>query len=231
MVTSNEARSETPLQFSELTNTILKPQNVRNQFNTTIRCYKILNNTHTTIEFLQHSLKSRTIPPTFIIKNTLYNNTDQNETKIRNLLHQTSTTLIKITIDSLKTKESTQFKKNLDELHNLLSLIPSDTDKDLILDKCTRMEANFRQQTKEKSIQRLRWLKQRDPTHKEPPDQRTTKPPKHRMSPNINKHETPTNTNDKANANTEGSSKEPDGRTSRKRKQVNKSQQYTTIQQ
>jgi hypothetical protein len=108
MAASTEARKETPSSYiEEQIHTILTPANVRKQFNNTITRYKNLNNTHTTIDFLQSSLKSKIVPPTFKIRNTFYNNTDTNVTKVRNLLHQTSTTLIKITIDSLKTKERT----------------------------------------------------------------------------------------------------------------------------
>ena len=189
MASSTEAPTETPSHIiEEQTYTILKAKNVRDQFNNTISCYKALNNTRTTVEFLQHCLKSKIIPPTFVIKNSFYNNTDQNETKIKNLLYQTSTTLIKITIDSLKTKEHSQFKRHLDELHILLNLIQKEEDRDKILDKCSLMETKFREQSTEKSIQRLKWLKQ---------SHRTTEPPDHRISPNINKNDTPTNTNDK----------------------------------
>jgi hypothetical protein len=169
MIISAEAPTETPSHIiDEQTYTILKTKTVRNQFKNTINCYKALNNTRTTIEFLQHCLKSKTIPPTFVIKNSFHNNSDQNQTKIRNLLYQTSTTIIKITINSLKTKEQSQFKKHVDELHNLLNQIPKEEDRDKILDKCTSMEANFRRQTTERSIQRLKWLKQNNKHQRTP---------------------------------------------------------------
>jgi hypothetical protein len=182
---STEAQIESPSQSNtqKQINTILTPEKVRKQFNITIACYKSLNNTHTTIDFLQNSLKSRIIPPTFVIKNTFYNSTDTNAIKIRNILHQTSTTLIKITIDSLKTKEQIQFKHHLKELHTLLSLIPDKTDQDLILDKLAHMESIFRHKTIEKSIQRLHWLKQKEhqPIHTDAKENQQTQT-------NTNKH-------------------------------------------
>jgi DNA primase len=143
-----------------------------------------------------------------VIKNTFYNNTDANDMKIKSLLHQTSTTLIKITINSLKTKELEQFKKHLDELHILLNLIPEETERDLVLDKLTQMESIFRQQTTERSIQRLKWLKQKE----------------HQQTPtNINKHQrTPTTINpmkiNPKTKNTEGLLKEPVGKAYKKEK-------------
>jgi outer membrane receptor for monomeric catechols len=53
-----EAQTETPSHIEELIYTILRPQKVRKQFNDTVTHYKNLNNTHTTINFLQHSLKN-----------------------------------------------------------------------------------------------------------------------------------------------------------------------------
>ena len=178
MAVSTEAQPETPSSFIEKQiHTILTPANIRKQFNITITSYKVLNNTRTTIDFLQNSLKSKIIPPTFKIRNTFYNNTDTNTTKVQNLLHQTSTTLIKITIDGLKAKEHTQFDKHLKELHTLLNLIPNEADKDRILDKMTHMESKFRHKTTEKSIQKLKWLKQKE-------HQSNTDKPPHQQTPN-----------------------------------------------
>ena len=165
MVISTEAPTEAPSYTREQIHTILTPANVRKQYNKTITCYKNLNNTRTTMDFLQSSLKSKIIPPTFIIKNTFYNNTETNDTKVKNLLHQTSNTLIKITIDSLKTKEHNQFNIHLNELHILLNLIPDQAGKDLVLDRMTNMESRFREKTTERSIKRLKWLKQKEPNN------------------------------------------------------------------
>jgi ribosomal protein L29 len=193
MAVTTDAQTETPSQhFEEQIHKILTPTNVRKQFNDTVTCYKNLNNTRTTIDFLQASLKSKIIPPTFMIKNTIYNITDNNITKVENLLHQTSTTLMKITIDSLKTKEHTQFKIHLNKLHTLLNLIPENTDKDRILDKLTQMESQFRNKTTERSIQRLHWLKQkqlnnRTQTQKQNANANTTEQPNNQEHPHQHK--------------------------------------------
>jgi hypothetical protein len=179
MVFSIEAQTEAPSPIEHHIHTILGIKTVRDQFNKTILFYKALNNTQTTINFLQSSLKSKIIPPTFKIRNTFYNNTDTNYTKISNLLHQTSRTIIKLTIDSLKTMETERFRNHLDSLHTLLNLIPDASAKDLILDKLTVMETNFRHQTTQKSIQKLHWLKKKKKTTKKDPE--TTNLPKEKV--------------------------------------------------
>jgi hypothetical protein len=70
-------------------------------------------------------------------------------------------TIIRTTIDSLKTKETEQFKNHPAKLHTLLKLI-LERRKKLLLDKLTVIEANFRHQTMKKSIQKLQWPKQKD---------------------------------------------------------------------
>jgi hypothetical protein len=161
MVTSTEAEAPLNTNDNNIIHKTLEPPIVRNQFNRTIQCYKVLNNTKTTIDILQNSLKSNIIPPTFKLKNTFYNNNEVNNSKIDNILKQTSKTIIKITIDSLNEKENNLFSQHLEALHSLLNLIQDPKGKDAILNKLSFLESNLRQQTMKKSIQKLQWLKKK----------------------------------------------------------------------
>jgi hypothetical protein len=140
-----------------MTNTTTS-SNFKLKFNITISNYKKLQSAETTITFLAKCQKEKIIPNTFVIPLKLQQLNPIEEKIAKNVLKQTSRTLLKL---ALKSKRTEAIKLNTlywESWHQLINTKQS-TEQDELIEQIRKLENNIRHKLTVNSQKKFAWLK------------------------------------------------------------------------
>ena len=137
----------------------IEEQTFKSKFNRTVKDFKKLQQIETTIVFLTRCQKENVLPPSFKLTNKLPHLNTTEEIIAKNVLNQTSKTLLKLALKSRKAQAVELNKNYWSSWHELISL-KKNKEKDELITQIELLEKKITAKLITKSQKKFAWIKQ-----------------------------------------------------------------------